>query len=253
MASVSLGVKPKLSALASSESMRLLKFVTSVSLMFCARIAVAQVQTPLHVGAFGGVREPLQPIQVPPELKSFVPKGLTLRAVLKTSMFPEGETLLLYDNGEESFPEVHLHALRRGRDVKLFDGVIAGVAGLLPIQTQKGQQIVSFAYHVGFDEADTTFMILASVGDSYRVIFERKTTTGQMRILSESPVKFELWSADWKLDQGESCVWCPHRYRVRTYLLQGDKFLLTARRLTKAPLDPANLAERTFVAGSGKE
>lgn len=233
--------------------MKSLRIAAASSVVFFACQVAAQTQTPLRVEAFGGVHEPLRPINVPPELKPFVPKGFIPRAVLQTKMFPEGETLLLYDNGEDSFPHVHLHALRHGKDLKLFDGVIAGVAGLLPIQIKKNQQIVSFAYHVGFDEADTTFLIFAREKDSYRKIFERKTTTGQMRILDGSPLKLEIWSADWKLDRGESCVWCPHRYRVRTYVWQGDTFRLTAQRTTPAPLSPGDVAEKTFVLGQSKE
>lgn len=208
---------------------------------------MAQMQTPLGVGPFGATPSPLRPVNVPPELKPFVPNGFILRAVLQTKMSAEGETLLLYDNGEDTFPDVHLHAVRHGHDLNLFDGHVAGVAGLMPIRSRMAQQILGFAYHVGFDEADTTFVIFAAQQDSYRTIFEQKTTTGQMRLLSESPVKFELWSADWKLDQGESCVWCGHRYRVRTYVLEEDTFRLTAKRTTAASLYPGDVAGQTFV------
>lgn len=232
--------------------MKLLRILSVFALVTFAPEASAQVQPPLRVEAFGGVRAPLRPIEVPTELKPFVPKGFNLRVVLQTNMSPDGERVFLYDNGEDTFPEVHLHALRNGKDLKLFDGVVAAVAGLLPIQAQKNQQFVSFAYHVGFDVADTTFVVFAAEKDSYRKIFERKTTTGQMRILSGSSVRIEIWSADWKLDQGESCVWCPHRYRVRTYVLQGDNFRLIAQRTTAEPLSPGDIAEKTFVTGQSK-
>lgn len=232
--------------------MRSLEVAPVLLTVFLACQVTAQVQTPLRVGPFGATHEPLQPVKVPPDLAPFVPKDFILRAVLQTKMSAEGETLLLYDGGESTFPDVHLHAIRHGQDLKLFDGPIAGVAGLLPIRLQTGQQIVGFAYHVGFDEADTTFVIFAAQGDSYRTIFEQKTTTGQMRLLGESPVKFELWSADCKLDRGESCVWCPHRYRVRTYVLERDTFTLTRQRTTATSLYPGDLAEQTFVLKTQK-
>jgi len=221
-------------------------------LLFSAYQVTAQVQKPVHVEAFGGVQEQLPPTSVPAELKPYVPRGFVLRALLQTKMSPKGETLLLYDNGADSFPEVHLHAVRNGQDIALFDGVVAGVAGLLPIQAQEQEQFVSFAYHVGFDQADTTFVVFKGETNLYRKIFEQKTTSGQMRLLSHSPVKFEIWSADWKLDQGESCVWCPHRYRVRTYVWRTDGLALVAKRTTPEPISPGDVVQKTFVVSRGK-
>jgi hypothetical protein len=207
----------------------------------------APVQVPAHVEAFGGIQEPLKPLSVPTELKPYVPNGVVLRAVLQTKMSPEGETLLLYDDGEEIFPEVHLHAVRNGKDMTLFDGVVAGVAGLLPIRPKQQQQLVGFAFHVGADQSDTTFVIFKGQANSYRQIFEQNTTAGRMKLLSDSPVRFEIWSADWKLDQGESCVWCPHRYRVRTYVWHANAFTLVTQRITSVPLDPGEIVQKTFV------
>jgi hypothetical protein len=206
----------------------------------------------MHVEAFGGVQEAPKPLSVPTELNPYVPKGFVLRAVLQTKMAPEGETLILYDNGEDNFPEVHLHAVRSGKDMKLFDGVVAGVAGLLPIQSSKHKQLVSFAYHVGFDMADTTFVIFRSETDSYGKVFEQETMSGQLRVLGGSPLKLETWSADWKLDSAESCVWCPHRYQVQTYVWNEDGFRLVKQRTTSEPMDPSALVEKTFVVRTGK-
>jgi len=228
--------------------------ITAVFLsFFLTSASAAQIQTPLHVGAFGGIQEPLRPIPVPPEFKSFVPEGLILRAVLQTKMSSGGETVLLYDNGEDIFPEVHLHAIRQRKDAQLLDGAIAGVAGLLPIQTQKQNQVLAFAYHVGADGADTRFLIFARVEDSYKTIFEESTESGQMRVLRQSPLKFELWSADSSLDKGETCVWCPHRYRIKTYVLHADKFLVKSEHITETALDPADVAAQPFVLTSNKK
>lgn len=220
--------------------------------LFLACQATAQMQAPVHVGAFGGIQEPFPPLDVPAELRPFVPKGFILRAALQTKMSPDGEALLLYDNDAETFPEVHLHAVRNGTDMVLFDGVVAGVAGLLPIKSHE-QQFVSFAYHVGFDQADTTFVIFCGETKVYRKIFEQETTSGQMRLLSGSPARFEIWSADWRLDQGESCVWCPHRYRVRTYVLQTNGFTLVKKRTTSIPISPGEVVQKTFVVGLSKK
>jgi hypothetical protein len=232
--------------------MKRLRQTLTIPLLALVCQTPAPVQVPTHVEAFGGVQEALKPINVPTELKPYVPNGFVLRAVLQTKMSPDGETLVLYDNGEDSFPEVHLHAVRSGKDMKLFDGVVAGVAGLLPIQSSKHQQFVSFAYHVGFDMADTTFVIFRSETNSYGKIFEHETTSGQMRVLSDSPVKFETWSADWALDQAESCVWCPHRYQVQTYVWHADGFKLVKQRTTSEPMDPSALVEKTFVMRTSK-
>jgi len=222
-----------------------------VLLLLAPRVP-GQVQSKLDVRAFGGERQSLPSIKVPPELKSFVPDGFVLRAVLRPNAIVGGDTFILYDNGEDIFPEVHLHAIRQGIDTKLFDESIAGVAGVFPIRAGKGKQLLAFAYHQGFDGADTRFMIFGLEKGRYKVIFEGETTTGQMRILGQSPLTIELWSAAWNLVDGESCVWCPHRYRIRTYALRSGKFLLEREQISKAPLDPAEVAEKTFLIGRSK-
>jgi hypothetical protein len=233
--------------------MKFLKIAYVPLVIFFACQVAAQVQTPLHVEAFGGVHEPLPAITVPLELEPFLPKGFILRSEFKTRMSPEGETLFLYDNGEDTFPEVHLHALRNGKNLALFDGAVAGVAGLLPIKSPQGREIVVFAYHVGFDESDTTFVIFGAGDNLYQGIFEQKTTEGQMRILGNPPLQIEIWSADATLDQGESCVWCPHRYDVRTYLYRDGKFNMTSKLTTKMSLDPGSIAEKTFATRQDKK
>jgi hypothetical protein len=142
--------------------MRTLTVTSAVWAVFLSLApVVAQVQAPLRVEAFGGSQDPLPSILVPPELKPFVPSSSTLRAVLTTNMTSSGEKLFLYDNGEDIFPEVHLHGLRYGKEFKLFDGSVAAIAGLLPLTTSNGLQLVSFAYHQGGDQADTRFVIFA--------------------------------------------------------------------------------------------
>ena len=228
--------------------MRPLRVALALSLALWTCLGLAQVQTPLHVEAFGGEQQRLPPIKVPTELTEFIPKGFVLRAAIQTKMWHEGETLFLYDNDAETFPEVHLHALRRnGKELNLYDGTLADIAGLLPLQLRKGKQAVAFAYHVGFDEADTTFIVFTADADSYRAIFERKTTSGQMRVLRMAPLTFQIWSADWKLDRGDSCVWCPHRYRIQTYLLRDNNFELIRRSVTSAALSPDEIAGKPFV------
>lgn len=225
--------------------------IAAFVLLLSAYGLAGQMQQPVQVEPFGGVQKPLSPIRVPDRLRPYVPKGSVLRAVLQTKMSQEGETLLLYDNGAGEFPTVHLHAVRDGRVVALFDGVVAGVAGLLPIEAQ--EQLVGFAYHVGFDQADTTFVVFKEKAGRYQTVFEQKTTSGQMRLLSESPAKFEIWSAARDLDLGESCVWCPHRYRVRTYERRAKGFALVAERTTPTPLDPTSVVQKAFVVSSNKD
>jgi hypothetical protein len=75
-----------------------------------------------------------------------------------------------------------------------------------------------------------------------------------MRILPGSALRFELWDADTNLDPKESCVWCPHRYRVLTYELQGNDFKLIAERTTQEFLDPGEIAVKPFaVVGNNKQ
>lgn len=194
------------------------------------------------------------PILVPPEVRGAVPKGFVLRAVLHTNLSSSGETLFLYDddNDEDAWSETHLHAIRNGSNLPIFDGHTSHEPGLQLIRSG-ARQFVGFAYHEGADGADTRFVIYAFLGGLYKPIFEQQTTEGQVKLLSESPLSFEIWSADWELDhagsweRGESCVWCPHRYRVRTLVMRGDSFVVTGKRITRAFLDPDELASKPFA------
>jgi hypothetical protein len=221
--------------------------VAALALIFLVCKVSSQVQTPARVGAFGGIQKPLAPLDVPSELKPFVPKGFVLRALLQTKLSPKGETLVLYDNDDDVFPEVHLHAVGNGTEMKLFDGVVAGVAGLLPIEAKEHQGLVVFAYHVGADLADTTFVIFKRETNSFRKIFVQQTSSGQMRMLSKAPVTFEIWSADYSLDGKESCVWCAHRYRVQTYVGRTNDFALIAERTTPEAISPGDIVQNAFV------
>ena len=140
----------------------------------------AQVQTPLHVGAFGGMQGPLPRLTVPPELKSFIPMGFVLRYVLPTKMSTAGESVFLYDNGEKEFPEVHLHALRNARQYELFDGVVSGIAGLSCLPSATACELLTFAYHRGGNLADTTFAIFGHQNGAYRQILQQEAFVGRM-------------------------------------------------------------------------
>ena len=197
-----------------------------------------------------GCRASLPQLAVPPELKSFVPAGFILRAVLPAKMSSTDETLFLYDNGESLFPEVHLHAIREGKQYELFDGIMSGVAGLLCLPTNVSCQFVAFAYHRGGDLADTTFAIFGFEEGRYRSLVQQDTNEGKMRILSRSPLRFELWSANHHLDPPDldrSCVWCPHRYRIQTFEQQGNLFHVVSERTTKKFLDPGEAAAQAFA------
>jgi len=210
----------------------------------------AQVQAPLHVGPFGGLQEPLPQLAIPPELKLFIPAGFVLRAVLPAMMSSPGETLFLYDNGERLFPETHLHALREGKQYELFDGVISGVAGLRCLPSNVACQFVAFAFHRGGDLADTTFVVVGFEKDNYRSLVQQDTAQGRIAVLSGSPLRFELWSANLGLDPpnpDKSCVWCPHRYTIRTFEGEGNTFKVVSERTTKRFLDPGEIAAEAFA------
>jgi hypothetical protein len=232
--------------------------IAALVLVVSTRFLWAQVQTPMRVTPFGGVQEPLAPTPVPPELKAFIPSGFTLRAVINAKMSPSGEKLILYDNdnGEDSFPGVRLHALQNGKDLGMFEGRVAGFAGMLPIGQPSGRQLLAFAYHKGFDQSDTMFEIFSYESGSYSSIFRWHSTEGRMRVLSASPLRFEIWTAATELDPDipeESCVWCPHRYHVITYELKNDNFDVLAMRTTQKRLVPDDIASKPFVMSQRAE
>lgn len=208
----------------------------------------SQVQTGVQVGPLGGLSDGLPAIDAPPDIRPFLPSGSTLRAVMATKMAPDGERVFLYDNGEQIFPEVHLRALHDGNEFALFDGNVMAVGGLLPLDLTAARQVLVFAYHLAGDMADTRFAIYSFEDQEYHSIFKRHTTQGRMRVLSTSPLRFEIWSADDTLDKaGESCVWCAHRYTVVTYEFKGDSFDVVAMWTTAKYLDPGQVAQAPFV------
>jgi hypothetical protein len=224
--------------------------IAALVLVVSTRFLWAQVQTPMHVTPFGGVQDSLPAMAVPPELRPFIPSGFVLRTVLATKVSPFGEKLLLYDNGEDDFPEVRLHALQNGKDLGMFEGRVAGFAGMLPIGVPGGRQLLTFAYHKGFDQSDTMFEIFSYESGSYSSVFRWHSTEGSMRVLSTFPLRFEIWTAATELDPDnpeDSCVWCPHRYHVITYELRGDDFDVVALRTTEKRLVPGDIASQPFV------
>jgi hypothetical protein len=212
----------------------------------------AQVHGPASVAGFRLVAVPGDAINVPASLRRYVPKGNVLRAEFRTRLAPSGETIYLYDDGEEIFPRIYLGALRDGRNFKLLDGGITGIEGFLLVRLDKGKNGLAVAYHTGEDSADTEFVIFAASGDSYKRIFYEPTMEGQMQIVSSSPLAFRLWSAAPEFDPKDldhSCVWCLHRFRIQTYAWDGRNFRLTNKILTKKFLRPVDPGPSTaFIA-----
>jgi hypothetical protein len=229
--------------------MRVFISIAAAFLSFAvAAPARGQVQPPLDVEAFGGRSEALPQLKVPSDLRQFIPDGNFLRAIIKTQISPEGETWLLYDNGDDSFPKIHLDAIRAGKAIKLYDDAVGGFAGLVPFSLQGKRQALAFAYHVGFDCGDTTFVIFAAHRGTYDKIFEHQTSEGRMKIVQDSAAQLEVWSADWNFDPpARSCVWCPHRYHIQSYSWRGGKFNLTGERLSSKLLDTPEIAGKPFT------
>jgi hypothetical protein len=222
--------------------------ITTAVLFLTVAVGRGQVQPGLNVGAFGGRSKALPQLSVPPNLRQFIPQGTFLRAILKTQMAPAGETWLLYDNGDDSFPEVHLDAIRTGKATKLFNRAIGGFAGLLPFALDPNRQALAFAYHVGFDCSDTTFVVYGARRGSYQKLFECQTSEGRMKIIEDSSAHLEVWSANWDFDPPDkSCVWCPHRYQIQSYSWQGRKFELTHELLTTGLLETPEIAGKPFT------
>ena len=204
------------------------------------------------------VRKPT-PIPSTQELRAFVPKGYALREAFRTKLTPSGETILLYDDGEEFFPRICLVALHDGQKFTLIDGGITGVGGFLLMPLSKGENGLVVVYHVGQDFSDDEFAIFTGGENSYSKVFFERTTEGQMRIVSTDPIKFTLSSAAAELDPKDperSCVWCLHRFRTKTYVWDAQRFRLTNKVLTKEflkPVDPGNAFIMQGAPGVGKK
>ena len=151
-----------------------------------------QVQPHLAVGPFGGQSAPLPQQKIPPELRQFLPSDAILRLITKTQIGSGGETWLLYDNGESSFPEVHLDVIHDGKVEKLFGRSIGGFAGLTPFSIAPVRHALAFAYHIGYDSADTTFVVFTARQGSYQKTFEQATQQRRMKIIEDSTANRDL-------------------------------------------------------------
>lgn len=127
---------------------------------------------------------------------------------------------------------------------------------MLPVDLPGGRQLLAFAYPKGFDQSDTMFEIFSYEDGSYSSIIRWHSIEGRMRVLSTSPLRFEIWTAAGEVDPDnpeESCVWCPHRYHVITYELKGEDFEVVAMRTTQKRLMPADIGSRPFVVSQHSE
>lgn len=219
--------------------MRFAKITVFSLLALSALQLSAQVHAPASVAGFRLVAVPRKAINIPADLRPYVPKGHVLREAFRTQLTSSGETIFLYDDGEDILPRIYLRALRDGRNFKLLDGGISGVEGFLLVRLDKSTNALAVAYHTGEDSADNEFVIFAGAVGSYKKIFFAQTMEGQMRVVSTNPLAFTLSSAAAELDPRDaSCVWCPHRFRIKTYAWNGQQFRLTNKVLTAKFLRP---------------
>lgn len=121
----------------------------------------AQVRVPASVAGFRLVAVPQEAINIPADLRPYIPKGQVLRQAFRTQLASSGETIFLYDDGEEILPRIYLGALRDGRKFKLLDGGITGVEGFLLMRLDQGKNALAVVYHTGEDSADNEFVIFA--------------------------------------------------------------------------------------------
>ncbi|HKF53507.1 MAG TPA: hypothetical protein VKB26_14420 [Candidatus Acidoferrales bacterium] len=182
-----------------------------------------------------------KPTKVKPtsELRSLVPKGNILRGAWHTNLTPSGETIFLYDDGEEVLQQACLAILRGGRESSLVDATYVQDFVLVSLDnSKKGLAVVSSN---GEDGADAEFVIFVFSNGLYKRVFSGKTMEGQMKIVSTNPLSFTLSDAAEELDSKDnSCVWCPHRFRIKSYVWNGETFKLTKQVLTKEFIRPAD-------------
>jgi len=176
-----------------------------------------------------------------------------VRLFAETRLAPEGESVAVYDNCDEIFPEPHVVIIKPKRIVLDVDQSDAtALASAVSFRLESRKSALGFAFRVAGDQSGTRFVIIAGIDDSYRVVYERKTLMGKLRIFEGNPTRIEVWSADTSLDSpvpGESCVWCPHYYRVTRLVWRGQRFVPTGERITRNPLDPGYITAEPFAKG----
>jgi hypothetical protein len=224
---------------------------TLLLLLAIAHSAVGQTAT---FSSLGILVKPHESLRAPAELRTVVPKKAVIRLIQTTRLSAEGETVVIYDRGDQVYPtDAHIAIIKSGKRVadfsiiKVFERQGVGDTYAL-FQAAKfaipdtHEAFVAAFRNVG-DGAGTLFVVLTESEGQYRVSWRRWASQAQLRVREDGT--YELWDSD----QGDDCVWCAHHYEVSQFKWKEGRLFPLSHYETKDALDPSQFSERPIVIG----
>lgn len=200
-------------------------------------------------GPLGVLISPPQKIQLPAELRPAVPRRSVVRLIESTQLSVTGETIVVYDNGNQYEPRAHVAVIKDGKRVADF-GLVALFAKeqvgesyalfkAAQIPTVGAQAFATAFRNIG-DGAGTLLVLLTAKDGEYKV-WKRGITQGQVRVRKGGSI--EVWGAE-----GDgNCVWCPQHYKVTTFDWKDGTLSEVHHYETKHALNPGPISENPIV------
>lgn len=199
----------------------------------------------------GATVERLTAKPVPRKLQKMIPDGAALRVLLEQ----QTKKVLVYEsapNPPSAEPNAHIVTIS---DNEKKDIAVASLCEFGEQYTPtayklfrlENRQAIAIAFRNIGDGSGSLFVILLDAGSGFHLAWASRVSEGQLRLM---PSKFELWAAS---GSSEGCTWCHHYYDVTIFSTNGDKIVSTAKRRTRAKLDPVSIVSDPLAVGRDKE
>lgn len=198
----------------------------------------------------GVLVSPQQPIHVPSDFRSVLPKNAKVRLLASTHLAIDGETSLVYDLGKFG-SHSHIAVIKSGRriaDFRLGD-VFPPSAGaedytfIQAAETEEAdrQHVLITAFQNVGDGSGTLFALLVIKNGAYEVNWKQGTHQGRFKEVDGG--KVELWNGEGDGD----CVWCDEHYTVTTYIWRDGTFHALTHIETRKALGPYKVSVPAIV------
>jgi len=209
----------------------------------CSSLGQTATFSPLGV-----LIKPADKVEAPAEILAAIPKKVTVRLVKLTRLSSDGESVVIYDRGDQNYePHTHIAVIRNGKRVadfsiiKLFEkqGVGDTYEFFLAAQftTPDKQNAFIAAFRNIGDGSGTLFVLLINRQGQYIVSWHKAASQAQLRVRKDGG--YQLWDSD----EGDDCVWCAHHYEVSDYIWKNDTLFRRLHHDTKDALDPSQFSE----------
>jgi hypothetical protein len=228
----------------------------AITLLLLANLSSACFAQSSTWSPLGVLVQPAEEIKVPDEIRRAIPANMIVRWMQQTHLSSEGETSLIYDNGDKFEPKAHFAFIRNGVQIGDFrlaeallnqgesledyvDNVALSQAAEIPLQTDRKGLLAAFR-NIG-DGAATIFVLITETNGKYSFVWHIWTSQAQFRIRPKGA--FQVLNSN----DGDNCVWCTHHYEVTNYLWKNNTLVKLSHYTTKHELSPYQFSENPIV------